>query len=254
MKFDPNFLEKLKPKQRERAKGIILETGFLALFLIFKLYNRQTEKNPKIQEDLKLLTGKTLIYKCPKYVNSRVLEEYALEWKTEPIAKAETDFDMSTSIPRYIEQLFKEGSWFFYFYSSKVEILREKAIEEIYFIRLPYTDYLADSEKDLFNYEVDRSTTLMKIKQLFDKTSYFKLLMQFSFNLKQINPVIKLLFNYDNVYTLVSFCTAVVVNIMIILSFSSTNEKNFDANMFYPKLLDELEVSSSTLFLSQHTL
>jgi hypothetical protein len=223
------------------------------LFLIFKLYNRKSEKNSNIQADLKLLTGKSLIYKCPKLVTSKILDEYEENWKTEPIAKAETELDMSSSPPAYVEELFKEGSWFFYFYSSKVEILREGAIEELYFIRLPYTDYLADSEKDLFNHEVDRSTTLMKIRQLFDRTSYLKLLMQFSFNLKQINPVITLLFNYDQLYTLLSFCTAVVVNIMIILSFTSANEKSFEANMYHPKLLDELEVSTSTLCLRSPT-
>lgn len=201
-------MEKLSPKERARAEGFFLETGFMTLFIILKLYNKDSTKNEEVKNDLMLIRSRMKYYQKLGLTNESLLSNYK---KTEVDIlhedKSHEHIEPSDFLTRNAKTIFEEAVNFFYFYSSKIEIYRDNKIQEIYFIKVPYSEYLDDADKEKFNHQVDRSTTLNKVKALFEETDYLTVIMKFAYYLKTINFVIKLLFNYESFYTTVSFLT-----------------------------------------------
>jgi hypothetical protein len=153
------------------------------------------------------------------------------------------------------KQLFVEAGRFFFFYSSKVEIFRDDTIQEIYFIKMPYSIYLEDADKDKFNIEVDRKTTLNKVKSLLGAVGYLGSLMKFGYFLNASTILFSLLFKHEAAYTLISFLTACFVNVLIIISFATSDTKNKSLNMTSASLAGIVEQEESSylgLTLSVH--
>ena len=201
-------MAKLSDAAREKAEGFIIESGFLALFIILKLYNKKTEKDEDIRKDLMNLRQGRKYSNHLGYVNQSLLHHYRKE-EQEIITKSQKPdhVDHGDFMSAKTYTIFEAASNFFYFYSSKVEIVRDDKIQEIYFVKMPYTVYLDDADKEKFNLEVDRSTTLIKVKELFNQVDDFTVIMKFAYLLKTVNPVVKVVFNYESFYTLVSFLT-----------------------------------------------
>lgn len=265
-------MKKLKPHQQERAEGFIIETGFSALFLILKLYNLKTERDEEIKKDL------TAMRDCddPPKPSSRVFESLMDQKQTtkgpshfgslsEQNIQLESVFTNEDAVGSnsqtviegieltsdYMKQsekaIFQEASKFFFFYSSKVEILRDDSIQEIYFIKMPYSVYLEETDRDKFNIEVDRKTTLNKVKSLFSAVDYLGSMMKFGYFLNSSNLLFSLLFKHEAAYTLLSFMTACVVNILIILSFATDDTQDQNENMTSASLVQQVDQHRSSL-------
>ena len=102
--------------------------------------------------------------------------------------------------------LIQEAFYFFGFYSSIVEIVRDNQIEEIYFIKLPYTTDLTNSEKDSFNRKVDRGSTHQKVTELMGDFQYLATSMQFKYKIRTtFFGIISLFFTHENFYKTLSF-------------------------------------------------
>ena len=265
-------MKKLKPHQMERAEGFIIETGFSALFLILKLYNLKTERDEEIKKDLTMMRDS----EDPPKPSSKVFQSLVDHKQTtkgpshfgslsEQHLQLEPDFShedtLGSSSKTVIEgieltsdymkqsekEIFQEASKFFYFYSSKVEILRDDSIQEIYFIKMPYSVYLEDTDKEKFNIEVDRKTTLNKVKSLFSAVDYLGSMMKFGYFLNSSNFLFSLLFKHEAAYTLLSFLTACIVNILIILSFATENTQDQTENMTSASLVQQVDQQRSSL-------
>lgn len=78
-------------------------------------------------------------------------------------------------------------------------------IQEVHFIKLPFTLYLDESDKTKFNLSVDRSTTLNKVKGLLTQVYYFDATMRFGYWLKNLGFLARGLFNFQKAYVLLSF-------------------------------------------------
>lgn len=201
-------MAKLSQKDRQLAEGLILETGFMTLFIILKLYKSNLTKNEEIKNDLLKIRSRMKYYQRLGLTNESLMSSYK---KNEADIlhedKSHEHIEPSDFITRNANSIFEEAINFFYFYSSKIEIYRDKKIQEIYFIKVPYSEYLDDADKEKFNHQVDRSTTLNKVKALFEETDYLTVIMKFAYYLKTINFLIRILFNYESFYTTVSFLT-----------------------------------------------
>lgn len=244
--YDPKFMKTLKEKERKKAEGFILETGFLTLFIILKLYNRKTEPNEDIKADLMKIREKMKYYQKLGFVNKSLISSFKKdETKILHLDKSHSLVEPEDFISRKDGSIFEEAINFFYFYSSKIEIFRDNKIQEIYFIKLPYCEYLDDADKDMFNHEVDRSTTLNKVKGLIDEVDYFTVIMKFAYYLKTINFVIRIVFNYQGFYTALSFFTAVAINILVMISYSTKDTLNFHSNLYDASLADDLDYSTT---------
>ena len=104
-----------------------------------------------------------------------------------------------------IKDIFPQAINFFHYYSAKIEIVRGGLIQEVHFIKMPYTLFLDDSDKKKFNLAVDRSTTLTKVRELLKEVDYFDVIMRFAYFLKDLNFITRILFNYQNMYTFLAF-------------------------------------------------
>ena len=62
-------MRKLSGVALEKAQGFIIETGFLSMFVILKLYNRKTEKDESIKRDLMNLRDRSKYYSHLGLVN-----------------------------------------------------------------------------------------------------------------------------------------------------------------------------------------
>jgi hypothetical protein len=206
--FDPVYMKTLSEKERSNAEGLILETGFLSLFLLLKLYDRKTEKNEDIKADLMKIRDRMKSYQKLGFVNESLISSYKKEESDIlHLDKSHDHVEQIDFISKKANSIFEEAINFFYFYSSRIEIFRDNKIQEIHFIKLPYCEYLDDADKDKFNHEVDRSTTLNKVKGLIEEVDYFTVIMKFAYYLKTINFLIRIIFNYQAFYTALSFTT-----------------------------------------------
>lgn len=146
--------------------------------------------------------------------------------------------------------IFAEAARFFYFYSAKVEVTRDDAIQEVHFIKMPYSVYLEDADKDKFNLEVDRKTTLNKVKSLFGSVDYLGSVMKFGYFLNSSNFLFSILFKHEAAYTLISFLTACIANILIIMSFATSDPKDQQQNMEAASLVGRVDQEDSSRFLT----
>jgi hypothetical protein len=201
-------MAKLKPKEKKKAEGFILETGFMSLFIIHKLYNFKTTKDDEVKNDLLLIKPKGKTYKKVGSLKESMIQAFKnesdlLENKGAEMIENDDFFSIKANA------IFEEAINFFSFFSSKVEIYRDKKIQEIYFIKVPYSEYLDEADRDKFNHEVERSTTLNKVKSLFQQVDYFTTIMQFAYYLENINFTVRFFFSFEAVYTMLSFYTVI---------------------------------------------
>ena len=247
------------------------------MFLILKLYNAKTERDEEIKNDLLRLRTTETLPKPSAEVLEKVFDKRSSSSSvssrvqpsgprpsegSHPLGEDPTEDDNFLSVDiqpstQAIElnneyfsssdkRLFAEASKFFYFYSSKVEITREDAIQEVYFIKMPYSVYLEDADKDKFNIEVDRKTTLNKVKSLFGAVDYLGSVMKFGYFLNSSNFLFSILFKHEAAYTLISFLTACIVNILIVMSFATGDPKNQDLNMKSASLVSQVNQDDSS--------
>jgi hypothetical protein len=248
--FDSHFMESLKSKDLEKAQGFILETGFLTLFIIMKLYNKKTEINEDIKNDLMKIRDRMKYYQKLGYTNKSLVESYKKdESEILELDKSHSSVNPIDFFTKKAASIFEEAINFFFFYSSKIEIFRDEKIQEIYFIKLPYSEYLDDADKDKFNHEVDRSTTLNKVKGLIEEVDYFTVIMKFAYYLKTINFIVRILFNYQGFYTALSFFTAVSINILIMASYSTSDQLDFDSNLYDASLGNTLDNDTTMIVI-----
>jgi len=76
--FDPEHLKKVKKKNFEKANEFIIETGFLAFFLLMKIYNTKYEKEETIRNDFAHLQPKSLKYKRYDEVSEETIENFLM--------------------------------------------------------------------------------------------------------------------------------------------------------------------------------
>lgn len=180
----------------------------MSLFIIFKLYNIKTTKEEEVKNDFLLIRPKEKTYKKRGAVTKSILAGYKKEESEYLDKKKKVELiETADFITTKATAIFEEAINFFTFFSSKVEIYRDKKIQEIYFIKVPYSEYLDDADKDKFNRDVDRSTTLNKVKSLFQEVDYFTTIMQFAYYLENINFTVRFFFSFEAVYTALSFIT-----------------------------------------------
>ena len=182
---------------------MILETGFFALFLILKLYvtNDKSDDSEVLREiqNLKKQVGNREYFNdSMRTVTDQIIESF---FEKKQVIDDWTAYQMKMTM----ERIYKEASYFFMFYSSKVEITRDSHIEEIFFIRYPYVVDLQEYDKDLFNRDVDRSSTKLKVTQLMQNFDHFWISMQFNHFLSSKNWIVSILFTYEWIYINLSF-------------------------------------------------
>lgn len=203
--FDPVFMKTLKKVDRNRAEGVILETGFYALFIILRLYKhkgKSFDQDNKIFEEI--LELKKRAGKRKKYTNFE--QKVSLEvMKVYYNDKDQVEEWSRTQIKKLKSNLFKESAYFFYFYSSMIEITRDGIIEEIFFIRYPYVNDLQKYDKDRFNRDVERSSTKLKVNQLMEIFEDYWTSMKFNYALRSKNKWISLVFTNEGIYLDCSF-------------------------------------------------
>lgn len=252
------------------------------MFLILKLYNAKTERDEEIKNDLLRLRITETLPKPSTEVLEKITDKKSSSSSgssrvqpsgprpsegSQPVGEDATEDDNFLSVDihhnstqaielnnEYVsssdKRLFAEASKFFYFYSSKVEITREDAIQEVYFIKMPYSVYLEDADKDKFNIEVDRKTTLNKVKSLFGAVDYLGSVMKFGYFLNSSNFLFSILFKHEAAYTLISFLTACIVNILIVMSFATGDPKNQDLNMKSASLVSQVNQDDSSSLIT----
>jgi len=231
---------------------------------MLKLFSSKTERDEEIKEDLKKLQKRKGEYRRIGLVNQSIISNFKREesdilLKTVKPEHSKSKSEHSEFMSTNTKSIFEEAAHFFNHYSSKIEIVRENLIQEIYFIKMPYTVYLDDSDKEKFNLDVDRSTTLNKVKGLFEEVNYFTVIMRFAYILKTRNIIVTLLMNYESFYTLISFLTvksvlmqACSVNILIVISYITEDETNQDYNLNHAFLAERVDTPTSRLLLFSH--
>lgn len=201
--FDQKFVQQLSPKDQQKTEGVILETGFFALFIILRLYQskgKSFDRDNMIYNEINQLKEKVGKRETYKNIKQQVSINQIYAWYSS------MDEESDTSLMKKVKKLlYQEASYFFYFYSSMIEITRDKMIEEIYFIRYPYVIDLQQYEKDTFNREVKRTSTKLKVGQLVNKFDDHWTSMRFNYSLRSKNKWISLVFTNDEIYLDFSF-------------------------------------------------
>jgi hypothetical protein len=196
----------MNKKKIVKSEGAILETGFYCLFIILKLYKnyKKVENQSKIVSQI-LSNRNTVKYqKSYKLAQEEVkIDEIKDFYKVK--RKIVDNGELYFKRKEFQIRMFKEAVNFFMFNSSMIEILREGFIEEIYFIKFPYTLDLQEYEIDIFHRDVDRSSTKMKVNQLMNQFEHFWISMRFNYLLTSKNKIISFILTNENTYLDLSF-------------------------------------------------
>ena len=117
--------------------------------------------------------------------------------------------------------MFREAERFFANYSSSIEITRAGRLDKVYFIKPPYSDDLAEYDKELFHRDVERTSVKAKVGKLMASFDKLWVSMKFNYILRSSNWLISLLFTHEVAYRDISFYIIVIVNLMCLFSFAS---------------------------------
>ena len=122
-----------------------------------------------------------------------------------------------------IRQLTREGLKFFAEHSAHIEVIRNKNIEKVYFNLPPYCHFLPKDVKVPFNDTVDRTTVQTKANGLVTNSNDIIKIMQHQERLNTFfdkNKFLAVFANYVNLWKDLAFTVAIVVNFLIIGSYS----------------------------------
>lgn len=170
------------------------------MFLVLKLYSGETKTDSDniINNEINKWKARAEAFKeysCLHLIKSKDLEDFAYS----------SSGQHANSKKKSTKAIYEEGSYFFYYHTASIEIFRDDQIQEVFFIKYPYTVDLSGFQKDMFNLDVERSTTKAKVNQLISKTTFFIKLMKFNYYLRAKNKLISLLFTHENFYLDMSF-------------------------------------------------
>jgi len=185
---------------KNEGESLIIEIGFFCYFLLVKLYENAESSNEGSQIIEMIRKTKEKVGKKTHFRN------YNLTEKEIDFLNKERNHDNYEHRLTNIGAKSKLAACYYYeFYSSKIEIVRQDCIEEVFFIKHPYTMDLEGDEKDTFNHEVNRSTTSVKVRALLDSFDRFNTSMIFQYNLRSKNSFISAFFMHEELYKSMSF-------------------------------------------------
>lgn len=209
----------------------IIETGFFALFLLQRLFIdfndplslQNSFLNSKFDDDKEI---KKILFQIQE--QNENTKKFQINKRS--IDKIMKEFSDNNNIQ--YKSLLKEAMYFFIFYSSRIEIFRSNQIEEIYYIKYPYTVDLEESVKDEFNRLVDRSTTHVKVVSLLKEFDMFWTTMKFKYILRtSFFGIISVFLTQEQNYKTLSFILAIFANLLVALAYGTKNPQSYNSRL-----------------------
>ena len=122
---------------------------------------------------------------------------------------------------------FKEAFSFYFHKTPHIEILHDDKIYKYYIKLSPICDCLTPEMKDEFHKNIDRASARTKIADLFKQVEFFRFTL--IINKKILDtfrkaPILNLIFNHYKFYRNIFLMFAVIINILIFMSFYRTTD------------------------------
>ena len=227
---------------------IIFEIGTYAYILIntflenlarpldLDTYNRILDIKQRLQKNKCEIKSKSIFKNLIDFWNN--IKEIFLK-KCFSSFRDEVDF--------YLKNSFNVAYSFYFDYTPKIEIVYNERIIK-YYIRLsPICKCLTREMKDEFHANLDRSSAKTKTEYLFNNVEYYR--YQLIMNKKILDafsnaPILNLFFNHYKFYREIFLILAIIINLLIFMSFYRTNDDieevtlktrniKFDYGLFY---------------------
>jgi len=272
------------PRERDNTKPIshfelIVETGFLTYFLISS-YLEADVKDADLQNEIQEMQEGFVEQTKPKkhWLTDNIVGqvgEFCLEFlKTSynSLCKkrlAKKNQNMATSIPKEEEKkiikaveyrsLVKEAFDFFSRNSAHIEVVRNKKLEKVHFMLLPFCKEIPQEKKNYFHDHVNRQSPQTKVSDLVKFADQIIEICKHELRLKLFfgrHKVIAVFANFVNLWKDLSFFTSIALNILILGSYSQTNAPELgieESRMEKPIIFladDESPESTEQIFFS----
>ena len=161
----------------------------------------------------------------------------------------------------YLKDSFKTAYSFYFEYTPSIEILYKDTIIKYYVKLSPICKCLKKEMKDEFHAQIDRSSAKTKTEHLLNNVEFFR--FQLIINKKILDafsntPILDLFFNHYTFYRDAFFFLAIIINVLIFISYYRTNDDtmevtlktrnlNFDYGFLYDK--DYIKGTRITFFI-----
>ena len=154
-----------------------------------------------------------------------------------------------------LENSFDKSFSFYFKNTPHIEICVNGKIEKYYIKLSPICKCLTREMKDEFHVSVDRSSAKTKISNLFDQVKFFK--EQLTINKKILDafskaPILNLFFNHYMFYRNIFLFIAVIINLLIFMSFYRTTDderevtsKDYDLHFDYGFLYEKKNIPAT---------
>ena len=134
----------------------------------------------------------------------------------------------------YLNESFTLAYEFFFEYTPHIEILNDKKIIK-YYIRLsPICKCLTREMKDEFHANLDRSSAKTKIEKLFKNVEFYRAQLNINKNILDAfttAPILNLFFNHYKFYRDVFLFFAIILNLLIFMSYYRTNDDEYEVTL-----------------------
>ena len=154
-----------------------------------------------------------------------------------------------------LENSFEKSFSFYFKNTPHIEICINGKIEKYYIKLSPICKCLTREMKDEFHVNVDRSSAKTKISNLFDQVKFFK--EQLTINKKILDtfskaPILNLIFNHYMFYRNIFLVIAVIINLLIFMSFyritddeREVTSKDYDLQFDYGFLYEKKNIPAT---------
>lgn len=140
-KREPNSKESKKIKiqmENPDSSEFILETGFMAQFLLDEVFSRK-QRSINNEREAEPMDHHDLVRKEFQTFKNGVSKEALILIFNQPEEFRKLPPSKRTFL---LQSLLGEAEHFFSYYSSSIEIMREGHLDKVYFIKPPYSDDL----------------------------------------------------------------------------------------------------------------
>ncbi|KRW98864.1 MIR motif [Pseudocohnilembus persalinus] len=141
------------------------------------------------------------------------------------------------------KKMLKSTLKFFYKNTAHIDIVRDDQLEQIFFIKLPYTLFMPKEKKTEFNNNVSRTNLKSKVEGLVEKSyEYIEICKHEEYlnSFFQKNKFLAIFANYVKLWKDLAFILTLLLNVFILLSYSSVfpdDDGSFDdSRMHEPRL------------------